>query len=76
MGKSQIIGIFGISRNFLGGIYLKNVSNDFRPLSSSVYIAEGADRRDMGVRRIASGLSEHSLLRAHPARELARLDFY
>ena len=76
MGKSQIIGLFGISHIFLGVFYFKKDRNDFRPLSSSVYIAEGADRRDMGVRRIASGLSEHSLLRAHPARELARLDFY
>ena len=30
-GQSQIIGVFGISRNFLGIIYFEGVSNIFRP---------------------------------------------
>ena len=30
-GPSQIIGFFGISRNFLGITYFEGISNDFRP---------------------------------------------
>ena len=79
MGKSQIIGIFGISRNFLGGIYLKNVSNDFRPLSSSVYIAGGCRQERHGrapnrfrydARPAAAGAVEEPLTRRRPVLSL------
>ena len=73
-GKSQIMGFFGISRNFLGVIYFKRVSNDFRPLSGSVYIAECPDSLEASVRRIASGLSGPSFAEGSVSPETAGSD--
>ena len=60
------MGFFGISRNFLGVVYFKRFSDDYRPLSRSIYIAECRDSIEASVRQIASGRTAFKAIRRSP----------